>query len=155
MHTERGLPRYGIVVLLALAFSLLAGPARAQTVGVRAGVSVDPDQFYFGGHAETQALANRVHFRPNIEIGVGNDTTVSAFNIEFAYRFPSANPWQVYAGAGPALNVIARRGRTDSEAGFNFLIGLQHEDGLLVELKAGAFDSPRVKFGVGYAFRWR
>jgi len=33
-----------------LIFSTLAVPAAAQTVGVRAGVSIDPEQFYFGGH---------------------------------------------------------------------------------------------------------
>jgi hypothetical protein len=30
-----------------------------------------------------------------------------------------------------------------------------HEGGLLAEFKAGAMDSSRLKFGVGYAFRWR
>jgi hypothetical protein len=32
---------------------------------------------------------------------------------------------------------------------------MAHEDGLFAELKVGALDSPRLKFGVGYAIRWR
>jgi hypothetical protein len=61
----------------------------------------------------------------------------------------------VYAGGGPALNVINRAGNTDAEAGLNVLVGLDHEDGLFAELKVGGFDSPRLKLGLGYAFRWR
>ena len=86
---------------------------------------------------------------------VGTVVTLRAFNVEFTYLFPSSQAWNVYAGAGPALNIIHRARDTDAEAGFNVLVGVAHEDGLLVELKVGAFDSPRLKFGVGYAFRWR
>src|SRR5690606_17630730 len=35
-----------------------AAPAAAQAGGVRAGVSVDPDQFYFGGHYESAELVD-------------------------------------------------------------------------------------------------
>jgi hypothetical protein len=73
-------------------------------VGVRADVSVDPEQFYFGGHAETPPLVDRLHFRPNIEIGIGDETTIAAFNLEFAHQFRSPEAWNVYAGAGPALH---------------------------------------------------
>ena len=142
-------------VSVAFVVSVLAVPAAAQTVGVRAGVSVDPEQFYFGGHAQTPPLVDRLHFRPNIEIGVGDDTTITALNVEFAYQFRSPEAWNVYAGAGPALNIIDSGRDTDAEPGFNLLVGLAHEDGLFAEVKVGAFDSPRLKFGVGYAFRWR
>lgn len=56
MQPEFKTARSALLVHLAVAWSLLAEPAGAQTVGVRAAVSVDPDQFYFGGHAETLAL---------------------------------------------------------------------------------------------------
>lgn len=135
--------------------SVLAVPAAAQSIGVRTGVSVEPEQFYFGGHAQTPALVDRLHFRPNIEIGLGNETTIAAFNVEFAYQFRSPEDWNVYAGAGPALNIIDSERDTDAEAGFNVLVGVAHEGGLFAEVKVGAFDSPRLKLGVGYAFRWR
>jgi hypothetical protein len=132
-----------------------AGPAAAQELGVRAGVSVNPDQFYFGGHAETAPLVANLHFRPNLEVGIGDHTTLVAFNIEFAYHFPSPRAWHVYAGGGPALNFIRVRGETASEGGLNLLAGVQHARGLFAELKVGTLDSPDVKIGVGYAFRWR
>jgi len=132
---------------------LMAAPAAAQTMGVRAGVSLDPDQFYFGGHVETDPLVGRVRFRPNAEIGLGDNVTLVALNFEFAYIFPSQQAWSLYAGAGPALNIIDTDRDTEAQGGFNILIGAAHRDGLFVELKVGALDSPNVKFGVGYVFR--
>jgi hypothetical protein len=137
------------------AASAIATPAAAQDLefGARAGVSVDPDQFYFGGHVQTEPLIDRLRFRPNIEIGLGDDTTLVGFNVEFAYFFPSRTPWQIYAGGGPALNIIKVDDDTRSEAGLNMLVGLQHAKGLFFEFKVGAFDSPDFKFGVGYSWK--
>ena len=140
-------------------FLLLAAPAAAQTsFGVRAGVSGGPDQFVFGGHLETRPIAEHLTFRPNVELGIGDDLTLVALNFEFVYSFPIRNePWRVYAGAGPALNLYSfdRPGNDDAsaEAGLNFLVGIQHTGGFFSELKLGAIDSPDIKFVVGYAFR--
>ena len=93
------------IALLTLALVGLAAPAHAQGVGVRAGASVDPDQFYFGGHFETPALVDRVHLRPNLEIGVGDNVTLVAVNIEAVYKYPlSRSAWTLYGGGGPAIN---------------------------------------------------
>jgi hypothetical protein len=131
----------------------LAAPASAQDFGVRAGVSIDPDQFYFGAHAQTAPLVDRLRFRPNAEIGVGDDVTVIAFNFEFAYFFPTSQPWQFYAGAGPALNIVDTENDTDPTGGFNILLGVEHRKGLFVEFKVGTIDSPEIKFGVGYTWK--
>ena len=147
--------RHRLIALALFTGILLAVPAAAQEVGVRAGVSVDPDQFYFGGHFETAPLFDQLHFRPNVEIGVGDNVTVVAFNIEFAYHLQTGRNWFAYVGAGPALNLIRFRGDTNSEGGFNLLVGVQHNSGLFAELKAGLADSPDLKVGVGYAFRLR
>ena len=138
-----------------------AGPVAAQgQVGVRAGVSGDPDQFVIGGHYETKPLIPKLTFRPNVEVGVGDDSTLVALNIEFAYSIPLyGKPWRVYLGGGPAA-IIHSNGQghgdgdgTDVGGGFNFLVGAQHDRGLFVEFKVGAIDSPTVKFLVGYAFK--
>lgn len=155
MQSQTTVVRLTRVLAAFLMLSTMAASAIAQTVGARAGVSVDPEQFYFGAHAETPPLADRLRFRPNVEIGLGNDITIAAFNVEFAYHFRSTEPWNVYAGGGPALNVIKRGRDTDADPGVNVLLGVAHEDGLFAEFKVGALDSPRLKFGVGYGFRWR
>ena len=144
-----------LVTALFVVAALYAVPAAAQEIGVRAGASANPDQFYFGAHGETPALIDKLHFRPNVEIGVGNNITLVAFNIEFAYHIPTGPNWYTYAGAGPALNMIRFRGNTNSEGGFNLLLGVQHTSGLFAEIKAGLADSPDFKVGVGYAVRLR
>ena len=58
------------LVVLAGGLAALPSPVAAQSAGIRAGISLDPDQFYFGGHVETEPLMDRVRFRPNIEIGL-------------------------------------------------------------------------------------
>jgi hypothetical protein len=117
-------------------------------------VSVDPDQFYIGAHYETDALVDRLHFRPNGEFGFGDDLTTIALNFEFAYKFPSRAAWRLYAGGGPAVNFYSFDGGGDNtEPGLNFMIGAEANNGLFFELKIGAIDSPELKFGVGWTFR--
>jgi len=154
--------------LLGAILLISANALEAQTQvqagpGVRAGVSVDPDQFYFGGHFAAGPLVDRLWFRPNLEIGIGDNRTIVAFNGEFAYWFPpfQRSQWSLYVGGGPALNLIhfdedqfGDRG-TDAEGGFNILIGVGHNEGLFAEVKVGALRSPDIKIGVGYSFPTR
>ena len=134
-------------------------PAAAQDAGVRAGLSVDPDQFYFGGHLETGPLVDRLHFRPNLEIGFGDDLTFIGANMEFIYKFPRRSGWGLYAGGGPALNIFIENNDfpddddSDTEAGLNLLLGVENASGLFFEIKFGVVDSPDFKFGVGWTFR--
>lgn len=152
--------RLPLIVLAVAAASLATAPhARAQEgVGVRAGVSGDPTQFFFGGHVETSPLAERLRFRPNLEIGIGDNRALVSVNVEFAWHFSRGRrDWSPYAGAGPAVNFIVhddRPGRDGSDVGggLNFFVGLEHAGGLFTELKVGAIDSPSVKFAVGYVF---
>src|SRR6185503_10678312 len=124
----------------------------AQGLGVRAGASADPDQFYGGVHLETRELVDNLRFRPNVEVGVGDNVTLIALNFEFAYRLPPAtlppslSMWHLYVGGGPALNIFHFSNDTRSEGGFNGLVGLAHRSGLFAEAKIGALDSPRFKF---------
>ena len=149
------------LIVMAVAVLVLAASAEAQTrVGIRAGVSADPDQFFFGGHMETRPLMDRLTFRPNAEIGVGDDVVLVAINLEFAYRLTTGNtPWAVYVGGGPAVNIYSydegHQGHDDSDVGggFNILVGAEHRDGLFTELKVGTIDSPNLKVTVGYVFK--
>ncbi len=137
----------------------LPAAASAQSFGIRAGASGDPDQFYIGAHMVSGPVADRVLVRPNIELGFGDHLTLLALNMEFVYTYPfRRSPWSVIAGGGPAANVFVYdtgpgRGR-DSElrGGVNGLVGLTHRDGFFVEVKLGFIDSPAVKLGVGFTF---
>ena len=148
--------------LLTVFMCTIASSAYAQNsgaVGVRAGVSGSPDQFYAGLHYESAPFAEQLRFRPNLEVGVGSDQTVVALNFEFAYFIPldagrrrNVRPWSLYVGAGPALVIDRLTNNTNTGGGFNILIGAQHSGGFFTELKVGMIDSPNVKFGVGYEF---
>jgi hypothetical protein len=146
------------VTVLSFLTAVIAGaavPASAQDGGIRGGLSLDPDQFYFGGHIETSPLVDRLYFRPNVEIGLGDDLVLIGANMEFIYKFPRRSGWSLYAGAGPALNIIMPDESDDSftEGGVNVLVGAENERGLFFEFKIGAIDSPDFKFGVGYTWR--
>ena len=146
-----------VCFLLSALLVMSVVPAAAQGPGVRGGISVDPDQGYIGVHYETGALVDRLHFKPNAEIGFGDDLVFTAINMEFVYKFPTRSRWGIYAGGGPAINIVNFDddvgGGSDTDAGLNLLIGVEHRGGLFFEVKAGVVDSPDVKFGVGYTFR--
>ena len=150
-----------VLAVLCVVWIASAIPLWGQSgAGIRGGVSVDPDQFYFGGHVALGPLVDRLWFRPNLEIGIGDNRTLLGLNGEFTYWLPlQRSQWSLYVGGGPALNLIRfdedRFGNRDTaaEGGFNIVLGLGHSRGLFTELKVGALRSPDIKIGVGYSFR--
>jgi hypothetical protein len=57
-------------------------------------------------------------------------------------------------GGGPSVNFYnADNGGSNTEGGFNFIIGAKQNRGLFFEMKVGVEGSPDLKFGVGYTFR--
>jgi hypothetical protein len=144
----------GILILFSV------NTAMAQmNFGLRAGASVDPDQFHFGGHIISDPLIPNLTFRPNLEIGLGDRVTAIAANLELAFSIPiPQNQFSVYVGAGPALNVyrfdssFQQDRDTDLGGGFNILFGLEHRNGLFGEMKVGTIDSPELKLTIGYTF---
>jgi hypothetical protein len=136
---------------------VLSGTAHAQGAGLRIGISADPEQVYFGAHANVAEVVPKLWFRPNVEVGVGDDRTLVTLNGEFVYHFTiHAREWRPYIGAGPAVVIASRdtaTGRdTDVGPGFNFLLGIEKQKGLLAEIKVGAIDSPGFKLGFGWNF---
>ena len=70
---------YDVISLLVV----VPSPAAAQRPSIRGGVSMNPDQVYLGGHYETGPLVDRLHFKPNVELGFGDDITLVGVNVEF------------------------------------------------------------------------
>jgi hypothetical protein len=147
---------FGLVAIIACSFAM-SGTAHAQGAGVRMGISADPEQVYFGAHANVAEVITKLWFRPNVEVGVGDNRTLVTLNGEFVYHFTiHAREWRPYIGAGPAVVITSRdvpTGRdTDVGPGFNFLMGIEKQKGLLAEIKIGAIDSPGFKLGFGWNF---
>lgn len=144
-----------MVVLLLIGTRSAAAQSRA---GVRAGISGDPNQFYFGAHVELAEVVKQLWFRPNVEVGAGDGLTLIALNGEFAYFLPTQpGRWNLYFGGGPAAVLRTFRSRpsgrdSDAGPGFNLLMGLERRRGLLAEIKVGALDSPGFKLGIGWTW---
>lgn len=146
--------------LLAAAWMASAGSVSSASAqdgpGLRAGLSANPDQFFFGGHYVTKPIWDQMRFQPNVEAGFGDGLTVVAFNVEFAYWMPIGADWHAYVGGGPALNLFSGNGKDHDEdvgPGLTILAGFRRRGGLFFEMKVGAFDSPDFKLAVGYTFR--
>ena len=144
-----------LAALLAVCLVFASNASAQAHYGVRAGVSADPGQFVVGAHIETKPLLEHLTFRPNFEAGFGDNSTVLAFNFEFAYRINlDKKPWWIYIVGGPAAVWSHQdQGESDFGGGFNVGVGVQHRKGLFAEIKVGAIDSPDFKFMVGYAFK--
>ena len=143
------------LVFLGVTGAVAPTPAAAQVdPGVQTGILLDPDQFFFGGTIETAPLIDRLHFRPGVDIGLGDDSTLVAGNFDFIYTFPGSNGWNLYVGGGPSINWYDfDGGGSDTEGGFNILLGARQNSRLSFEFRVGMEGSPDLKFGVGYTFR--
>jgi len=148
-----------VVVLLSVLFFAFASSAAAQSTyqkGVLFGLSSDPGQFFLGGHIDLKELTNKISFRPGVEVGAGDGLFLTSLNGEAVY-YPKGkeHDWLPYAGGGPALvGQLFHGGHGDSKVGggFNFTGGIQERKGLFVEIKIGAWDSPRFKAGIGWTW---
>src|SRR5687768_13059252 len=141
---------------LLTAIVVVATPAlsRAQGYAVRTGANINPDQFSVGGQYEVGPISDRFWLQPNIDVGFGNDATLVAGNFDAVYRrsLTRNSVWTGYGGGGPALNWYKLNGYSATELGVNALGGLMHASGMSLEARVGFLDSPRLRFGVGYAF---
>ena len=134
--------------------ALWASPAAAQDVGLQAGGTANPDQFYVGSHIEFVLGSDRFVIRSNVEGGAGDGLTAASVNFEFLYRyvFPGSS-WAIYHGTGPAVNLYRFNDMTDVQGGLNAVFGVRHENGFFSEIKVGSSGSPNLRYGVGFTVR--
>jgi hypothetical protein len=146
---------------------------RRLRIGVQGGVGVDPELLMFGAHGAFGPLFRRgVDFRPGIEFGVGELTTMFGINLDVLYTLPGLardSRWTPYVGAGPNFALSHQgldsdevddddqRNRfdfsdTDFDGGFNFIAGARHRNGMFLEMKATAYGVSNVRLLVGFNF---
>jgi hypothetical protein len=72
--------------------------------GPRVGLSIDPDQVFFGAHIDFGEAFPHVRFQPNVEVGFGDDITLIQADADFHYRFlESWDVWNPYVGGGVGM----------------------------------------------------
>jgi hypothetical protein len=157
-----------LVVLFAFALLVPAGYAQGAAVtsyGVRAGLSIDPDQIVLGGQLSVGDVAPNLTFDPNVEFGFGDDVTVIAFNLDMHYHFDiNGSQWRPYVGVGAGINLISidlppgfAGDDSFTEVGANFIFGAsvptRAGNQFFGEMKLGVGDIPELKLLVGWNFR--
>jgi hypothetical protein len=145
-------------------------------IGVDGGVALDPELIQFGAHGTFAPIFRRdIEFRPGIEFGVGELTTMFGINLDVVYFLPGSTRttrWMPYVGAGPNFALSHRGleidvedgegnidtgnrfdfGDTDFATGFNFIAGARNQRGVFFELRATAHGVSNVKLMAGYNF---
>lgn len=154
--------------------------ARRFRVGVQGGVGLDPEIIDVGVHASFGPLFTpRLQFRPVVELGLGEVTTIFGINLDLLYSFDAAvgeDGWAPYVGGGPNFGMshrgfatedednvdvdgveIDRPGRfdfsdTDFNGGMNFIVGMRRPNGVFFEMKATAWGVTNVRLLAGFSF---
>lgn len=155
--------RYGTIGLIGIfvAIAVLSfGTASAATNlglegwGLRAGLSIDPDQVIVGGHLDLGRFADSIHFMPNLTAGFGDDFTIVAISPDVLYTFPVEDIGHLYAGGVLTLQWIDFNDDTDTELGLHGLAGLMFDSApVVIELNVGIDDAPDLKASIGYTFK--
>ena len=155
--------RSGLVLLSALLALAGASPVAAQTFGIGGGISQDPDQVFIQGLVDQRGLGTtgRIGWRPNLQLGFGNDVTTLAANVEVIVWIPMPNPqWSSYVGAGPSVNLLFVGGEedtggdsTEAGGGASMLAGIEHERGFFAELRFGGGDAAGLRLTAGIMLR--
>lgn len=158
--------------LAVVLFALLALPVAAraaiytESFGPRLGVSVDPGQILFGGQLVMGEVAPKLVFSPSAEIGLGDQQTNVAFNMDFDYRLAiQGSEWAPYVGGGIGIDFASfdRSGPvadgSDTSVGANFIFGAtvptRSGSKFFSELRLGIGDLPSLKLMAGWNFPMR
>ena len=149
-------PRRFLIGSLALAVLLLTNArAGAQGVGFQGGLTIDPEQGFFGTHLETGELFPNFRFRPGVDGAFGDDFSLATINVEFLYYIQVGRSWSLYQGGGPAIVFLRRDGDTSTHGATFYTFGFAHESGFFTDFKVGGGSGPTLKFGVGFTVRNR
>jgi len=148
-----------VALVALLAFSQEAAAQQAVPVlgsahwGVRGGIGAEPDQGVFGVHLESAPLLTGLTFKPNVEVGIGDDDDSLDVNMEFAYHMPfQKTDWAVYIGGGPAA-IFAFETEPNLRSGIALMVGLEKGKKWMFEVKVGDGSSSRLKLTAGYNFK--
>jgi hypothetical protein len=132
----------------------ISSQSSQSLVGFHGGASVDPEQGFVGVFWQSPAIGDRLHIRPGIDGGFGNDLRVATINVDFIARFSlGTSAWDLIQGGGPVIALTKVDGfeGTDISAGGSYVIGFAHDSGFFSEFRIGGGNAPMLKMGAGWA----
>jgi hypothetical protein len=146
---------------------------RRLRMGVTGGIALDPELIDVGVHAAFAPIfVPGLEFRPGVEIGAGELTTLFGINLDVLYRLPGSSPqtrWRPYIGGGQnfalshetfdsdTVQIDDDTNRfdfsdTDFNSGFNFIAGARSRGGMFLEMRATAWGVSMVRLLAGFNF---
>jgi hypothetical protein len=128
--------------------------------GIRAGLSVDPDQALFGFHWDLGEIVEHLRLQPNVELGLGDDVVTVFGSVPVHYMFRVQSKFTPYAGGGIVVGVASydrpNNDDTSFEAGARIIGGLQwplnNGNPLAVEVNLGLGDVQDFEAKVAWTF---
>lgn len=101
--------------------------ASTGTIGLRAGFSLDPDQFVAGGQVTIGKRLAIARIVPSVDVGFGSSLTTIAFNADAQFRLNvEGSSVGLYLGAGPTLLYADPEGGNSAwELGLSLLAGIR------------------------------
>lgn len=147
-------------LLVGLIMSGNADASGIRGIGPRLGMSVNADQFHFGGHIDFGDISPRLMILPNLEIGIGDNLTTIAPSFELDYRFREDwGVWTPYLGGGIGpIFYSPENGDSYSKVGVYMQFGVgkgsinNRAGHFFIEGKLGLVDAPDFKATVGWTF---
>lgn len=156
--------RLGLMISASLALigvptaSSAGSSSSGKSVGARAGFGINPDQFVIGVQAVLGRTMKIARIAPSVDIGLGDDVTVLAFNLDARlFLTPPGTATAFYCGIGPTIAVFdPKEGVGDTEIGLSVAPGLRFPLGSKhaynAEVRFGIGDVPDLKIMVGVLF---
>ena len=132
-------------------------------LGPRVGVSIDPDQFVFGGHGDFgDPFPHTTLLFPVVEIGVGDDVTLTSIGSDLLFKLTNRwGAWNPYLGGELAFIIRNRdlgngNDKTSTDLGLMGVVGVEKGIGpsnrFALEMKFDLVDSPDFKFAALWTF---
>jgi hypothetical protein len=159
-------------IVFLVMFCVLAGAvsARAENrkvefrgIGPRVGLSINPDQFVFGGQVDFgDPFPHTNLLLPVVEIGVGDHETVTSIGSDLLFRFVDRwGVWTPYVGGELDFLIVTfdtpgGGDKTDTNLALMGVFGVEKGIGadnrFGVELKFQLVDSPDLKLAAHWTF---
>lgn len=144
--------------LLATAAVALRPTGSRADVGARVGYMFDAEALSIGMEMLNSLDSNHEwYFNPNVEMAMGDERNVAAFNGDFHYDFDTQSDTAVWVGGGPAMLITdpERDADTDVDPALNLLMGLGAKSGQYrpyAQVKGILSDNSDVALAVGIRF---
>jgi hypothetical protein len=145
--------------------------ARHYQIGINVGVGLDPELILVGATGQFGPIFSPdLYFRPGVEFGWGEVTTMVSLKPELVYRLPvtaRAGQWTLYVGGGPGFNFTHKSFNQTTSSGssvsfhslhddatLDILGGIQRRGGMFTEIQTSVYaqTAPVLSLVIGYRF---